>query len=191
MPDTFDKPDAGAWLSWSVVRALLRLNLRPASRWRVFLAVLLVSARYGGRDAWLGIDDIAALTGLSPRTVKAALAALRNSGLVVRVRRARLLSVPLLAMKFPARPKLSAFTRRQEAVIAATLAEASNLLGSDAGALIMPPEYAERLGLRSPIAYGQAYERLKRSTSHRAAVIFVGAVLALHRDERVQGRDLN
>jgi hypothetical protein len=177
-------------LAWPVVEAVLRLKLRPASRWRVFLAVLLVSARYGGRDARLGIDDLARLTGLAPRTVKAALTALRNGGLIVRVRRARLLRVPLLTIKLPARPELSAFTRRQEVLIAAVLAEASDLLGSDAGNLTLPPDFAQQLGLRWPVTYGRAYARVKRSASRRIAAIFVGAVLALRRDERVQGRDL-
>ena len=42
---------------------------------RSFLTVLLVSARYGGRDAHLGVEDLARMTGLATRTVKAALAA--------------------------------------------------------------------------------------------------------------------
>jgi hypothetical protein len=191
MTSTDDLDDrSGAWLTWPVVEAVLRLKLRQASRWRVFLAVLLVSARYGGRPARLGIDDLALLTGLAPRTVKGALSALRHGGLVLRARRARLLSVPLLSTKLPSRTKRSIFTRRQEIVIAATLAEATKLVGSDAGALVMPVHCASQLGLRSPITYAQAYMRLKRSGSRAAAAIYVGAVLALRRDERVQGRGL-
>ena len=72
----------GAWLPWVVVEALLRLRLRPCSQWQVYLAVLLTSARYGGKDAKLGIDDICNLTGLSPRTVKGAVAALCKSGIL-------------------------------------------------------------------------------------------------------------
>ena len=139
-------------MAWHVVEVVLRLKLRQASRWRVFLAVLLVSARYGGRDARLGIDDVARLTGLAPRTVKAALSALRDGELVVRIRRARLLAVPLLRTKIPVFDGLAVFTSRQEAVIASVLTEAGELLGNDATSLIIPAGFARRLELRSPRA---------------------------------------
>jgi len=118
----------------------------------MFLAVLLVSARYGGRDARLGIDDVARLTGLAPRTVKAALSALKDGELVVRVRRAWLLAVPLLRTKIPVFDGLAVFTSRQEAVIASVLTEAGELLGNDAASLIIPAGFARRLELRSPRA---------------------------------------
>jgi hypothetical protein len=191
MPDTFDKPDAGAWLAWSVVRSLLRLNLRPASRWRVFLAVLLVSARYGGRDAWLGIDDLAALTGLSPRTVKAALAALRTGGHVVRVRRSRSLSVPLLERPQPTLEVPAGFSARQRSIILRVLAEASGLLGSEAGNLAIPTDFARRIGLRTSMTYLEAFEYLRAHGGRGQASMFVAAVLALRSDERVQGRELD
>ena len=101
MPNNFDDGQRhrriGAWLPWSVATALCRLELRTGSHWRVFLTVLLVSARYGGRDAHLGVEDLARMTGLATRTVKAALAALRARGLIERIGRTRRLSVPLLA----------------------------------------------------------------------------------------------
>ena len=57
---------------------------------------LLISARYSGQDAKLGIDDICDLTGLAPRTVKGAVSTLRKSGLWCEWAAARLMSVPLL-----------------------------------------------------------------------------------------------
>ena len=64
--------NAGAWLPWEAAERLCRLKLGPASRWQVLLAVVLTSARFGGRDAWLRVGDVTGMTGLSARTVKAA-----------------------------------------------------------------------------------------------------------------------
>jgi DNA-binding IclR family transcriptional regulator len=61
----------------------------------VLLAVLLTSARYGGREARLGVDDLARMTGLGMRTVSGALAGLMRSGLVRRVGRYERLTVHL------------------------------------------------------------------------------------------------
>jgi hypothetical protein len=66
------------------VEAVCRLELRPASVWRVFVAVLLTSARYGGRAARLAVADLARMTGLAVRTVKAALTGLQAQGLLAR-----------------------------------------------------------------------------------------------------------
>ena len=191
MPNTFDEQDRhhGAWLAWHVVEVVLRLKLRQASRWRVFLAVLLVSARYGGRDARLGIDDLARLTGLAPRTVKAALAALRDGGLVMRVRRVRLLSVPILKRTRRSEEQPNTFTRRQHAVIARVMAEASELLGSEAGNLVIPADFSKRIGLQPRTRYIEAYDRLKVHGTRRQASVFVAAVLGLRSDERVQGKE--
>jgi hypothetical protein len=157
----------------------------------VFLAVLLVSARYGGRDARLGIDDIAVLTGLAPRTVKAALRVLKNGDLVVRVRRARSLSVPLLKRTHRSENRPDVFTRRQHSVISRVMAEASELLGSEAGNLVIPADFSRRIGLRPGTKYIEAYDRLKVHGSRRQASVFVAAVLALRSDERVQGKEWN
>src|SRR5262249_21088197 len=88
----------GAWLPWQDVLHACRLRLRPASRWQVFLAVWATSARYGGGGARLGVADIAAMTGLSARTVKSALAGLVQLSLVSRPRRSRGLAVHLPAL---------------------------------------------------------------------------------------------
>ena len=74
---------AGAWLPWTTVEKVCQLKLRPESLWPVFLAVLLTSSRYGGRPAHLSIAELAGMTGLSPRTVKRALARLITDGLLV------------------------------------------------------------------------------------------------------------
>jgi hypothetical protein len=85
----------GAWVPWRQAEALCRLGLTTPSHWRVLLAVSMVAARYGGTVARLGVDDLARMTGLAPRTVKAALAALIARGLVIRVGRYRRLAVDL------------------------------------------------------------------------------------------------
>jgi hypothetical protein len=53
----------------------------------------MTSARYGGREARLGIGDLVGMTGLAPRTVKAALSALIDRRLVARAGRYRRLVV--------------------------------------------------------------------------------------------------
>jgi len=87
----------GAWLPWPDVEILCKLSLRRGSHWRVFLTILLTSLRYGRQVARLGISDIARMTGLAPRTVKGALGALRQAGLVTRVGRYKSLKVSLAA----------------------------------------------------------------------------------------------
>jgi len=74
----------GAWIPWQIAECLPRLSLRPASRWQVFMAVLTVWCRYGRGEAWLAVADIAAVTGLSKRTVQAAISELIALGLVER-----------------------------------------------------------------------------------------------------------
>ena len=117
MRNISNKNRVGAWLPWPVVETLLRLRLRPCSQWQVYLAVLLTSARYGGQDAKLGIDDLCDLTGLAPRTVKGAVSALCKSDFIVREGRARRLSVPLLHSA-PILGHRSPFTKEQDTVIA-------------------------------------------------------------------------
>jgi hypothetical protein len=51
--------------------------------------------RYGGQDARLGVTDIGSMTGLAPRTVKAALAVLLQQNLLVRVGRYKRLRINL------------------------------------------------------------------------------------------------
>ena len=180
---------AGAWLPWPVVASLLQLRLRPCSRWQVFLAVLLTSARYNGQDAKLGIDDLCDLTGLAPRTVKSAVSALCKSGLLVRVRRSRLLRVPLLYdIKVPTHR--SPFTKKQDAAIASILSKINDLRGIDGLTLIIPVEHADRLGFLSPRSYVQAYEELKLTGTRELAGIFVESLVELYNSESIHGRDL-
>jgi hypothetical protein len=223
----------GAWLAWSAVSALCRLDLRPPSSWQVLLAVVSTSARYGGREARLGIDDLCRLTGLAPRTVKRAVAALIARKLLVRVGRYGRLRADLFAAPAGGANKLAppaeepgdarganklapprgqligtsptsfyvssfleeksrqtTFTANQLAAIEDVLAEATELLGSDAAMLAVPDEAAVALGLRPEITYGEGFETVTRSGDHVLARDFTRAVLNLRQDERVQGREL-
>lgn len=180
----------GAWLPWSVVEPLLRLRLRPCSRWQVYLAALLTSARYGGRDAKLGIDDICRITGLAPRTVKGAISDLQKSGLIVREGRARRLSVPLLHDNTITADCATPFTKKQDLAITSILSKISELRGIDGGTLIVPDEYAVRLGLSSSVSYTLAYEILKLTGTRALAGIFVEALVALYNSDQIQGREL-
>ena len=192
MSDTLNKNKLGAWLPWPVVETLLQLRLRPASQWQVFLTVLCTSARYGNKDAKLGIDDICRITGLAPRTVKGAVSALCKSGLLVRVRRSRLLRVPLLQHNTVAidRHHKSPFTSKQDATISPILTRINDLHGIDGLSLIIPTEFAARLGYLSPTSYALAYEELKSIGTRSQAGIFVESLMALCNYESVQGREL-
>lgn len=181
---------AGAWLPWRVVETLLRLRLRPCSHWQVYLAVLLTSARYNGNDAKLGIDDICSMTGLSPRAVKGAVITLCKSGLLVRPRRARLLRVPLLHSAKIIGHHRSPFTRKQDATIASILSKIMVLRGIDGLSLIIPSEFADRLGLSGQVSYAQAYEELKSTGTRALAGIFVESIIALYNDKSIQGKEL-
>lgn len=165
------------------------MRLRPCSRWQVYLTVLLTSARYGNQDAKLGIDDICEVTGLAPRTVKGAVSALCKSGLLVRVRRNRLLRVPLLHDTRDTDHQ-SPFTRKQDITIASISGKIYDLRGIDGLSLIIPTEFAVRLGFNSPTSYALAYEELKSTGTRALAGIFVEAVVALYNHESIQGREL-
>jgi len=191
MPDTLNEKRVGAWLPWRVVETLLLLKFRPCSQWQVYLAVLCTSARYGGQDAKLGIDDLCDLTGLSPRTVKAAVSNLCKRGLIVRVRRSRLLRVPLLRNTISGSILYkSPFTQKQDAAIASILGKISELRGIDGLSLTIPAEFVVRLGFNSPITYAQVYEELKSSGTRALAGIFVESLVALYNSESVQGHEL-
>lgn len=69
---------------WGVTAELVRTRLKPSSRWQVYLLILMTSLRFGGRAAHLTSRQIAAATGLSERTVRAAVTALVAAGLVAR-----------------------------------------------------------------------------------------------------------
>jgi hypothetical protein len=210
--------------------------LRPPSRWRVFLAVLVTTARHGGRGRRLSVDDLSRMTGLAHRTVKGALAELVRRKLLIRVGRYERYQVGHLgghaipggaslpvpptknrdgargadnlaprtcrqACTSPTSIILSSscrekdrgpgtFTPKQERLIAAAFAEATALLGSEVTELVMPEAFAERLGFPAPVTYGEAHNRVSRSGEPVKARDYTGAVLALRRDERVQGREL-
>jgi hypothetical protein len=209
------------------------------------LAVLFTSARYGKRDARLSIEDLAGMTGLASRTVKAALATLIDRSLLSRSGRYKSLRVTLIGADVsprgadtyplaipaggadelalpctdrgvpggadkPAPPRCrqactspttvnvsslkessrSSFTRKQTTLIADVLSEATGLLGSDSKLLLLPDDVAVAMGLVPPIGYGAAFEAIEHSGDRGKARDYTGAVLALRRDERVQGREL-
>jgi hypothetical protein len=209
-------------LPWDLATWVCRLDLRPPSVWRTFLAVLLTARRYGGCDAYLSGEDLAQMTGLSLRAVKAALAALTGSGVLMRPAARRHLRVNLpvtavvdapgrmqgarssapqgckLACTFPTslasfsseEDSVGAFTPRQQDVIDDVLAEASELLGHDAGGLLLTDTQLDQLGLPPRTTIGEARATIAAAGDSRQARDFTRAVLALQRDSRVQGEDL-
>jgi hypothetical protein len=214
------KLHAGAWLLWDTVERLCRLELQTPSHWRVFIAVLATAARYGGSDAYLECDDIAALTGLAKRTVKAALRELIRRGLLMRAKRYGHLcptldgghpekgdttkGMPIRRKTSPERlPTMSAppsasaekvhngtFSPAQNKLIDDVLKEATALLGSDAGALEMSDQHLVGLGLTPPCTFTQARAAIHARGTRRQARDYTRAVLSLRRDERVQGLEL-
>jgi hypothetical protein len=109
----------GAWLAWPTAAAVCELDLRRPSLWRVFLAVLLTSARYGGREARLSTADLARMTKLAPRTVKGAVAELVNRQHLIRPTRYQRYLVNIPGMYSPpgsgykpSRPRRGSATRR-------------------------------------------------------------------------------
>ncbi len=161
---------------------IAKLDLGLTSRYRVLVVILSVSYQYGWRPAKLGVDDLARITGLSARTVKSSLADLMDSGLVVRPSRYRSLAVilPSSVQPFPV------FTQSQESAMRQALNQARKLLRSDPLDLILTEEWAGKFGLESPITLRQ----VEATVTPKTASLWVGAVLSLLADERVQGRPL-
>lgn len=85
----------------------------------------------------------------------------------------------------------STFSIKQLAVINDVLAEATELLGSDAGYLTLPELVAAGLGFDDTIAYHDAFTQIAQSDNRTLARDFTRAVLGLRTDERVQGVDLD
>jgi hypothetical protein len=83
------------------------------------------------------------------------------------------------------------FTPKQRAVIGDVLAEATQLLGSDAAGLRLEAGVANRLGLADGATFGEALRAIAAGGDRRRAGAFVRAVLALRRDPRVQGYELD
>jgi hypothetical protein len=208
-----------------LAESLVRLRLRPASRWNILLVVLFQWCRYGQKEAWLMVRQIAARTKLSERTVETALADLIKLGILRRVgRRGKLVVVPEALTigtgnndprrdddgphdrrhrdlpngdpsRGPSRPapvnrEKAAFTPKQRKVIENCFAEASELLGEDARDLLLSDHVANKVGVQTPVTYGDAYTLLDRGGCG-PPYEFVAAVLELRNDERVQGRELD
>ena len=56
--------------------------------------------------------------------------------------------------------------------------------------LIVPEEYAVRLGLSNSVSYALAYEILKLTGTRVLAGIFVESLVALYNSDQIQGQDL-
>jgi hypothetical protein len=82
------------------------------------------------------------------------------------------------------------FTPKQERLIAEVFVEATALLGSEVTELVMPEAFAKRLCFPAPVTYGEARNRVAHSGDPVKARHYTCAVLALRRDERVQGQEL-
>jgi hypothetical protein len=184
-----NEPDRGSWLPRHVAERLARLDLRRPSSWRVFLAVLTTSARYGGRDALLGVDDLARMTGLGARTVKLALSELLAAGLVERVGRAGRLRAPMLHER-PEAAVPPAFTARQRAAVTRALREASLLLGRDAGLIALDADQAAAVGLEAGVTLRDAQKLLEVTADRRRTMAFVGLVLGLRHGAAVAGEPM-
>ena len=105
--------------------------------------------------------------------------------------RARRLRVPLLHdNNILITGHTSPFTKKQDAAIASILSKINELRGIDGSSLIVPEEYAMRLGLSNTVSYSLAYEILKLTGTRILAGIFVESLVALYNDESIQGREL-
>ena len=82
------------------------------------------------------------------------------------------------------------FTESQLSFIADIFDEATALLGSDVAMLSVPESAAEMMGLSPSINYAEAFEAVAHSGDRRKARDYTRAVLALRRDERIQGQEL-
>jgi hypothetical protein len=174
---------AGSGRSTSqVIGRLAGLRLARSSSWQVLLAI--VSAAGPDASAELSIGEIAGITGLSPRTVKGALAGLVRAAVVVRLTRYRRLRVPLLLTAGLGR---RGFTARQTAAVKRAMDQVSALRMADARGWVMPGADCVAVGLAPGTTYGEAFESLVDPALCRK---FVGIVLTLRHSDGVVLGDL-
>ncbi len=180
---------------------------------QVLFTVLATQQRYGGKEARLTADNIAEMTGLSMATVKRALGKLTAANLLARPSRRGSLRVVFPTVRVnestappripgtASRPNFKeiartgggemGFTSKQQKLIDDVFMEASEILGSDARKLTIQTKAAEKLGLGSGVSFAEALTAVKQSGDKLTARNLVSAVLALRKDERVQGQDLD
>ena len=85
----------GVWVPQELVIALSRLRLKPPSRMSVLLEIVFTWCRYGRKEAWLEISQIAQATDLCQRTTQSSVSDLIAWGLIRRVgRRGKFVVVP-------------------------------------------------------------------------------------------------
>lgn len=82
------------------------------------------------------------------------------------------------------------FTPRQQDVINDVLKEVSDLLGSPAADLTLPPKVATKLGLPVGTSYGMAMGLIEASDDRQSAGKFVRAMIELRSDPKIQGLEL-
>jgi hypothetical protein len=82
------------------------------------------------------------------------------------------------------------FSDKQRRLILGVLAEATDLLDTDARQLSLSDRHAERLGLPAGATYGHALAAVVANGDKAQARDMTGAVLALRQDPRVQGHEL-
>jgi phage replication O-like protein O len=109
----------GAWVPWQLAEAVIRLDLRPPSRGRVFLAIFFTWCRYGQGEAHLTVSKITEMTGLSKRSVQGAITALIEQELITRIGRNGRIRVTLRKLEsdtsgasLPASPRLGQASQR-------------------------------------------------------------------------------
>jgi hypothetical protein len=219
MPSQSKDKGLGSWIPQEIADAALRLDLRPPSRWKVFLAVLFPWCRYGQTVALLTIENIVSKTGLSERTVKAALKDLTKLGILRRLGLGKLvvevcgsdnavggesarkpastagdeactLTRCSMSLSNVSKEPAKGLTRRQFSAIRIALVEASDLLGEDASKLSLPSTACHSVGLPENTTIREALLRLQNNCNRKIAHTLTGAILALRFDERVQGNEL-
>jgi hypothetical protein len=83
-----------------------------------------------------------------------------------------------------------AFSAKQTETIRDVIAESDELLGDDVGQLTIPDAHLSQLGLPPSTTYLDGYRSIASDSDRRKVRDYVRAVLALRRDERVQGSPL-
>jgi hypothetical protein len=163
---------------WHFLKGFARLEWGRSSCWRVLLGILGSCDDSGVAN--MSIAELSTLTGLSERTVKAALAVMLRDKVVVRLGRYGRISVPLLR-RGGAR-KRSGLTTRQVWAVRRALRELSLIHLRDMECEVVPEPGLFSLPVGT--TYGGALELL-RGADPASCRAFVGSVLALRSNGRL------
>jgi hypothetical protein len=146
-----------------VLRTVAQLGIRRPSSWKVLLALLTAD----GRDT---IYELSLATGLAERTVKAALADLKQRRLAERAdHRYSPISLRQLYQKAELERLYNyyRFTRPQRAILARLIDRGSKLTGTDIKQYPLSTDALKDLGLTEPCTLGEAYELLQQNSTYR------------------------